>query len=282
MSTIPIFGTWKLSREQTAGTICDAITQGYRHIDTAAAYANEAEVGEGISQSHVARDTLFVSGKLWNTKRSYDGAIKACKKSLKNMGMDYFDQYLIHWPATANTQPDWENINRETWRGMETLRQEGIARIIGVCNYTSEHLEALLQTANCRPAVNQVEMHPGYAQKELTLFCNNEGIRIEAWSPLGNGKLLANELVCALSEKYACTQAQLCLRWCLQRGSVPISKASSIQHMQENLQISSFVISDTDMALLTEMDTFAFSGMSPDMPLVLVNSKEKNHVNRRI
>lgn len=258
------YGTWKLPREQAAGLIRDALETGYRHIDTAAAYANEAEIGEGIRASGIARDELYVSGKLWNSKRSYDAAIKACRRSLKNLGLAYFDQYLIHWPASPKQCADWESINAQAWRALETLYGDGLARRIGVCNYKTYHLDALLPSARVNPMVNQIELHPGHVQLETVAFCRSIGMRLEAWSPLGNGQLIRTPSIVALAKKYGCSAAQLCLRWCIQYGAKPITKAASTAHMRENLSVDAISITNDDMTRLTGMKACAFSGMDPD------------------
>ena len=259
------FGTWRLEREQAGAVICSAIQAGYRHIDTAAAYANESEVGEGIRASGIARERLFVSGKLWNSKRSYDAALKACKRSLRILGLDYFDQYLIHWPASPKLHENWREINAEAWRALEALYDEGAVRRIGVCNFKAHHLEALLPHARLKPMVNQLELHPGYTQSEAAAFCRGSDIELEAWSPLGNGQLLADSLVRETAKKYGCTCAQLCLRWCIQYGAHPITKTVNKARMSENLDVGRGpVIGEADMRLLTDMEICAFSGMDPD------------------
>lgn len=258
------FGTWKVEATQAKEVIREAITTGYRHIDTAAAYANEDMIGQGIRQSKVAREDLYISGKLWTSKRAYNSAIKACRRSLKNLDLDYFDQYLLHWPAPTALYSNWREMNAETWRAMETLKQEGLVRCIGVCNFKPSHIEALAQYATWIPEVNQIECHPGYMQLETLDYCKGEKIKIEAWSPLGNGSILAHPTLVKISEYYNRSVAQICLRWCLQHDVVPITKSIHSVRMKSNLQIFDFELSREQMVEIDSMPLLAYSGLDPD------------------
>lgn len=245
------FGTWKLPYENTPDIISNAVAAGFRHIDTAAAYANEAAVGDGLSSCGMPRESLFVSGKLWTTKRGFDAAIKACKKSLRNLRLDYFDQYLIHWPATAATDGNWVEANRETWRALEQLKKDGYVRRIGVCNCSVRELDALTNGAEISPEINQIEFHPGFMQKESVKFCMARGIALEAWSALGHGSLLKDPTVLSAAESLDRTPAQVVLRWCLEKGISPITKTVSPERMYENLDVFGFTL---DTAVIAALD----------------------------
>ena len=258
------FGTWKIPVKQAATVIAEAILAGFRHIDTAAAYANEAGVGEGIAASGVPHDALFVSGKLWTTRRAYDAAIKACKRSLMNLHLAYFDQYLVHWPTPPSMYADWRERNAETWCAMETLYRDGLVRSIGVCNCKPHHLEALMQTATVMPMVNQIECHPGYYPLETIVFCEDHGIRVEAWSPLGNGTLLTHPVLQKIAEAHGRNTAQVCLCWCTQHDVLPVTKTVSPERMRSNLATLDFVLSEKEMQEIDALPTYGYSGLDPD------------------
>lgn len=248
------FGTWQLPYEDIPDIISNAVAAGFRHFDTAAAYANESAVGDGLVPCGIPRESLFISGKLWTTKRGFDSAIKSCKKSLRNLRLGYFDQYLIHWPATAATDDDWIEINRETWRALEQLKKDGYVRHIGLCNCDVRELEALIDGAEITPETNQIEFHPGFTQAEIVEFCKSHGIALEAWSALGHGSLLTHPIILGSAEKLSCTPAQLILRWCLEKGLSPITKTVSSGRMRENLE--TFGIS-LDTATIAALDAIS-------------------------
>lgn len=242
------YGTWQVENS-TAGAdaVAEAIKAGYRHIDGAARYENEESVGEGIRKSCIARRELFVTSKVWFTHRSYEKVLESCDTTLKDLGLDYVDLYLIHWPAVAKNYENWEEVNAETWRAMETIYRAGKARAIGVSNFLPHHLNPLLQSAKVAPMINQIEFRPGYPQIECAKWCLERGIVPEAWRPLGAGAALKGELMRALSEKYGKTPAQICLRWALQHGLVPLVKSANPVRMRENLNIYDFTLSAEDM-----------------------------------
>ena len=244
------FGTWRLPAEDTPRIIADAAEAGFRHIDTAAAYANEAAVGDGIAACGVERGGLYISGKLWVSKRSYDAAIRACRKSLRNLRLEYFDQYLIHWPATAETDDNWRAINSETWRAFEQLRKDGLVRHIGVCNCTPRELQAIIDDTGVMPEVNQIEFHPGLLQRETADYCKGAGITLEAWSALGHGSLLTDPALLAAAEKVGRSPAQTVLRWCMQKGVNPITKTVRPERMRANLKVFDFSLDDECMSAL--------------------------------
>ncbi len=259
------FGTWKLKNdESTIEVIKNAVDSGYRHIDTAFAYGNEEMVGKGIKQSNISREELFITGKLWNDDRGYENIINACKRTIKNLDCKYLDLYLIHWPASPALYENWKEINNETWKAFEYLYKNGLVKAIGVCNFKKHQLEALIETAEILPMVNQIEFHPGFMQKEILDFCNEKNILVEAWSPLGSGKMLKKESLIELSNKYNVSVAQLCIKWCLQNEVLPLPKSKNIERMKENLNVDNFTISDEDMEIINNLEYMGGSGLDSD------------------
>lgn len=233
-----------------------ALEAGYRHVDTAAAYDNEEGVGRGIADSGIARDSIWVTSKVWNSDQGYDSTLKACQDSLDRLGTDYLDLYLIHWPV--------EGLYRETWKAMERLYEEGKVRAIGVSNFLEHHLRDLLDTAKVVPMVNQMEFHPYLVQQELLDFCAAQGIQYEAWSPLMQGNLFGKKEFKELAEKYGKSEAQLVLRWNLQKGVVTIPKSVNRDHIRSNADLFDFSLSEEDMRYLDELDRGQRFGPDPD------------------
>lgn len=259
------FGTWKLKNDnETAEIVKQAIDCGYRHIDTAYAYGNEKMVGEGIKKSGINREELFITGKLWNDDRGYNNVIKACKRTIKNLNCKYLDLYLIHWPASPALYNNWKEINEETWKAFEYLYDKGLVKAIGVCNFKKHQLETLINKANILPMVNQIEFHPGQMQLDTLEFCQDNGILVEAWSPLGSGKMLRKQCLIDIADKYNVSVAKLCIKWCLQNNVLPLPKSKHMDRMIENLSSDDFVISEEDMTLLNNMEYIGGSGLDSD------------------
>lgn len=259
------FGTWKLEdQEKTIEIVQQAVHAGYRHIDTAAYYGNERQVGRALAECGVPRQELFVVSKVWSTDRGYDRTVRAFQKSLADLGLTYLDLYLIHWPASPTFYPDANAINLSTWRALETLYQEGLIRAIGVSNFLPHHLEPLLDEAQILPAVNQIRMHPGVVQSEVLSYCRRNRIQVEAWRPLGAGRLLTCETVLTLAQKYQKTPAQICVRWCIQHDALPLVKSSSLARMRENMEVFDFSIAMEDMTVLDAIVTEGCSAPEPD------------------
>lgn len=265
--TIPVpgFGTFKTpDGEICVNAVRDAIEVGYTHIDTAAVYGNECSVGEGIRQSGKARGELFVTSKLWNTERGYDTTLRACEKTLKDLGLDYLDLYLIHWPANALQFGDKaDSINTDTWRAMERLVDEKVVRSIGLSNFYPNHMAAVLANANIVPAVDQIEFHPGLLQEETMAVCRENGILVEAWSPLGRGNLLGDPLIGGIAAKLGKSPSQVILRWVIQRGVLPLVKSVHTERILENFMISDFVLDQQDMDAIAGLPEARF-GSHPD------------------
>ena len=263
---IPVlgFGTWQTKDGETAvNAVKAAIESGYRHIDCAPVYQNENSVGEGIKASGIKREELFVTSKVWNEDRGRFRTIAACERSLKDLGLDYFDLYLIHWPASPKDYDCWEELNRDTWRGMIDLYKMGKVRAIGVSNFYPHHLKSLLDM-EVIPMVDQIEYHPGQTTPAVVQYCKGYGIAVEAYSPLGTGKVLQNETLQQIAEKYGKSVAQITLRWELQNGIIVIPKSTNPERIRQNLDVFDFVLNDEDMATIDALPFIGGSGHHPD------------------
>ena len=257
------FGTWQLT-ENVENVITEAIKANYKHIDTAAVYGNEAEIGAALKKLNTNRSDIFLTSKVWNTDRGYDSTIKAFEESLNKLQTNYLDLYLIHWP-TKNTEADWESKNAETWRALEYLYKQGKVKAIGVSNFLVHHLESLLEVCEIKPMVNQIEYHPGYLQTETVNYCKANDILVEAWSPIGSGRLLQNETLHTIAEKYQVSVAQLCIQFALQNGILPLPKSTNPKNIVANIAFTPFVIAMEDVEVLTNMSETGFSGLLPDL-----------------
>lgn len=259
------FGTWQTPNGETAiNSVKAALKAGYRHIDTAACYGNESSVGQAIKESGVPREEIFVTSKVWNTERGYEKTLAAFETTRAKLDLDYVDLYLIHWPAAANQFENWKEINAQTWRALEELYIKGKVKAIGVSNFLPHHLEALLEGAKVVPMVNQIEYHPGFMQAESVAFCKAHNILVEAWSPLGTGNVLNNETLIMMAQKYSKTVAQICIRWVLQHGLLPLPKSVTESRIIENTEVFDFEIKEEDMAIIDVIPFCGRAGINPD------------------
>lgn len=258
------FGTWQTPDGEVAiNSVAEAIKCGYHHIDTAAVYGNEESVGRAIKQSGVDRKELFITSKLWNKNRGYESTFKAFEETINKLQTDYLDLYLIHWPASSSRFDNWDEINLDSWKAMTELYKAGKIKAIGVSNFLPHHLESLVKT-EIVPMVNQIEFHPGFMQTETVDFCRKNNILIEAWSPLGTGRMLDNETLKAVAAKYNVSVAQLCIRWCLQNETLPLPKSVTPSRILENTKVFDFEISRQDMTTINNMSYCGGSGLHPD------------------
>ncbi|MCI5083978.1 MAG: aldo/keto reductase [Saprospiraceae bacterium] len=258
------FGTYQATEEEGTRAVQMALDNGYRLIDSAAKYENEVAVGKGIKKSEVDRSEIIVTTKLWRDQLGYKTAKAAFETSLQKLNLEYIDLYLIHWPANEKNYDNWQQTNADTWRALEELQEDGKIRSIGVSNFWPEHLDALFQTARVKPAVNQIEFHPGYWQPELTQFCQEHGIVIEAWSPLGKGEVLDHAVLTEIAKNHQKSAAQVCLRWIMQHGAIPIPKSTSPKRIQENIDVFDFELSNEEMAQIDVLPQMGFSGELPN------------------
>ncbi len=259
------FGTYKAKEQEGIAAIKNALQKGYRLLDSAAKYENEEAVGKGIKASNIPREEIIVTTKVWRENLGYDNAKKAVAESLEKLQLDYIDLFLIHWPANARNFDNWQEVNAETWRALEELQTEGKLRSIGVSNFWLEHLEALLKTAKVKPAVNQIEFHPGYWQPEVTRFCEENDIVLEAWSPLARGRVFENELLNSLAKKYNKSVSQVCLRWVSQHGVIPVPKSTTLSRIVENIDIFDFALLEEEMEQIDNLPQMGFSGELPNI-----------------
>ena len=254
------FGTYLVHEEKI---ILDALESGYRHLDTARRYENEKMIGNAIKNCGIPRRELFLTSKVWKTDLGYDSTLRSFEASLEDLGVQYLDLFLVHWPQSA-PNADWKPALTETWKAMERLYDEGAVSAIGVCNHLPHQLLHILKNCNTRPMVNQLEFHPGYPQAATTNFCLNQGIQVEAWSPLGRARLLDDPLILELAKKYGKTPAQICLRFCLQNNVLPLPKSSSPERMKQNLDIFDFDLTLEDVYRLMTMPETGWSGLHPE------------------
>jgi 2,5-diketo-D-gluconate reductase A len=252
------FGVFQIPPEKTAGAVRAALETGYRHIDTAQMYRNEAGVGAGIADSGLAREEVFVTTKLANDAQGHDNAITALEGSLRRLGLDHVDLYLIHWPLPH------QDKYVKTWQAFEEILRAGKARAIGVSNFQPAHLDRLADETGTVPAVNQIELHPALQQPDLRAYHRAHGIATEAWSPLAQAEVLEDPVLTGLAEKHGRTAAQVVLRWHIQLGNIVFPKSSSPARMRENIDVFGFELDDEDMAAIGELDDGHRTGPDPD------------------
>ncbi|KLI06156.1 oxidoreductase [Mycolicibacterium conceptionense] len=250
-------GVWQTPAEETERAVTAALQAGYRHIDTAAAYRNEAETGRGLANSGVPRDEVFLVTKLWNSDQGYDSTLAAFDASLDRLGVDYLDLYLIHWPVPAN------NAYVDTFRAFAHLHDQGRVRSIGVSNFEPEHLNVLIDSTGIVPAVNQIELHPLLPQHELREVHARLGIATEAWSPLGQGSLLTDPVITQIAERHGKTPAQVLIRWHIHLGNIVIPKSVNPERIVSNFDVFDFDLDETDMAAIATLETDTRLGPDP-------------------
>lgn len=265
------YGTYKVTDADGVAVIEEAIRQGYRYLDTAAFYGNEAELGEAIRRSGVHRGELFLSTKVWREDMSYDNTMKSFEASCKAIGTDYLDLYMVHWPTSGTEKrTEWKADLLEVWTAIEELYRNGKIRSMGVCNFLPHHLLHLMNHGYRKPMVNQLEFHPGYCQPVATEFCREQEILVSAWSPIGRKRLMEEPLLLEIAGRYGKSVAQICLRFALQCEVLPIPKSSSAERMRANLDVFDFEISEEDMYRLLTMPQTGWSGEHPDFARVQI------------
>lgn len=251
------FGVFQIPPDETQERVEEALAAGYRHVDTAAAYRNEAGVGAAIAAGGLRREDVFVTTKLWNSEQGYDSTLRAFEQSIGRLGTGHVDLYLIHWPLPSR------DLFLDTWRAFERIKEEGGARSIGVSNFRVEDLERLEAEAEQRPTVNQIELHPRLQQAELRAWHEEHDIATEAWSPLAQGDLLEEGTIETIAAHCERTPAQVILRWHLQVGNVVIPKSVTPERIRENFELFDFALSEDDMAAIARLDAGERVGPDP-------------------
>ena len=259
------FGTWQAADGEVAvSAVRSAIGCGYRHIDTAQGYGNEASVGIAVKQSGVPREELFITSKLINGDRGYADTLASFARTMDRLGMDYLDLFLIHWPNPIAFRGAWQEANTGAWRAFEELYRAGRIRAIGVSNFHPHHIETLMQTATIAPMVNQIRLCPGDTQDEIVNYCRARNMLLEAYSPLGVGKTFAVPRMQALAKKYGKSVAQICIRWSLQRGYLPLPKSVTPTRIKENTEVFDFALDAADVQLIAGLKGCVGFSIDPD------------------
>lgn len=258
------YGTYKVAADESAAVIRLAIEAGYRYFDTASFYGTEKYLKEAIQESGISREEFFITSKVWKTEMGYEETKAAFARTLENLGIDYLDLYLIHWPLPTPDYKEWKSLDTETWRAMEELYKEGKIRAIGLSNFLPHHIENLLENCEIVPMVDQLEYHPGYAQEAAVQYCKEHDILVQAWSPIGRGRMFGDPLFTELTKKYQVSPAQLCLKFAIQNGVIPLPKSSTMERMKQNQDLFDFEISKEDMYRLRTMPQAGWSGEHPD------------------
>lgn len=258
-NTIPQIGlgVWQATQEQARSAVSHALKSGYRHIDTASIYKNEEGVGEGIKDSGVARDQMFITTKIWNDAQGFEATKASLEASLARLQLDYVDMLLIHWPAPE------KNLYVDTWRALIEAQKEGKVRSIGVSNFNADHLQKLIDETGVAPVINQIELHPSFQQSELRKFHSENNIVTQAWSPLGQGEVLHNPIIVSIATKLGKTAAQVIIRWHIQLGNVAIPKSVTPERIESNLDVFNFELSKADMAEIANLDKGYRMGPNP-------------------
>lgn len=258
------FGTWKAPKDEiTTQAVRIALTHGYTHIDAAAIYGNEHLVGEGIRQSKIKREDLFLTSKLWNTERGYEATMAAFEKTCSDLGVDYLDLYLIHWPRPSKYREDYLEQNIASWKAMEELYRAGKVRAIGISNFQVKHMEEFLPHCEIKPMVNQIEFHPSLLQSDIRAFCKEHNIVVQGYSPLANGRVFACVELKDLAAKLNIGVAQLCIQWCLQHDVVALVKSVTEERIISNLKLD-VTLTDEQMAMVDAVTTCGGSGVDSD------------------
>lgn len=258
------FGTYKAAQGDNVEILKMAIESGYRYFDTASFYGTEKYLGQAIKESGIPREEFFITSKMWKEEMGYEGAKEAFGRSLENLGTDYLDLYLIHWPLPTPDCETWKALDIDTWKALEELYEEGKVKAVGLSNFLPHHIENLLENCRIKPMVDQLEFHPGYNQAAAVQYCKEHDIQVQAWSPIGRGRVLEDDMIVKLASKYGVSPAQICLKYALQKDVIPLPKSSSAERMKQNQDLFFFEISKEDMYRIDTMPQTGWSGEHPD------------------
>ena len=258
------FGTWQADGETAVSSVLSALEAGYRHIDTAQMYDNEESVGLAVKKSGIAREEIFLTSKINNGEHGYDKTMVSFEESLRKLGTDYLDLCLIHWPNPAAFRDCWQEANAGTWKAFEELYAANRVKAVGISNFRQHHIEELMKTAKTAPMVNQIRLCPGDTQEELVEYCRSAGMLLEAYSPLGLGKIFEVPEMIAMAEKYNKSIAQICIRWSLQRGYLPLPKSVTPSRIKENGQVFDFELASEDVQIIAGLEGCVGYAMDPD------------------
>ncbi len=258
--SIPVigFGVWQVPDDVVVDATLKALEVGYRHIDTAYLYHNERGVGEALRRCGLDRDDIFVTTKVWNTDHGYDETLRAFDKSTGLLGIDEVDLYLIHWPTPAR------DMYLDSWRALIRLREEGRARSIGVSNFHEAHLRKIIDETGVIPAINQIELHPWLPQTQLRDIDARLGVKTEAWSPLGSGRLIDDPVITEVAAKHGKSPAQVMVRWSIQLGNIVLPKSVTPERIEQNIDVFDFQLDDADMAAIATLESGRRTGPNPD------------------
>lgn len=268
------FGCYNPKGGDNVQIIKDAIDAGYTFFDTASLYETERDLGRAVKEKGVKREDLFIQSKMWIDEMGYDNAKAAIERSLRRLQMDYLDVYLIHWPRQNSTDStdEWKKLQKETYKAMEEMVDEGIIKAIGLSNFLPHHLDNILSFCNVAPVVDQIEFHLGYTQEWARSYADEKGVRVQAWSPFGRGLLFEGSAYNEIAEKYGVTLSQLALRFIIQSGVIPLPKATSIERQKQNLDVFDFELSQDDFNYLSSLPNTMWLGEHPDIAIPTVKS----------
>ena len=250
-------GVWQASDEEARAAVRVALEEGYRHVDTASIYGNEKGVGEGIRDSGIPREEVFLTTKIWNDAQGYEAATAALNESLERLGVDYVDLLLIHWPAPG------QGAYVDTWRALIDAQRNGKARSIGVSNFNQDHLQRLIDETGVAPVLNQIELHPFMQQPQLRQAHQRMGIATQSWSPLGQGSALTNPVILDVAKKYGKSAAQIIIRWHVELGLIAIPKSITPSRIRENFNVFDFALDASDLAAMASLDSGKRLGPDP-------------------
>ncbi len=274
------FGTYNEEFADNKAVIIQAIECGYRFFDTASLYETERSLGNALKESGIARTDVIIETKLWIDEMGVENVRKAFDKSLNRLQTDYIDIYMMHWPRQTGADDEkWKELDTETWFAMERLVRQGKVKHLGLSNFLPHHLKNIIENSSIKPVVDQLELHPGYSQEAAVAYCKANDVLPMAWSPLGRGRenaTIGNSILVRLAEKYGKSIQQINLRFLLQKGILPIPKASSVAHMKANLEVFDFELSEDDMAMLSYMPQTAWLGEHPDFVIPTRKSNPNN------